>query len=169
MYKDDAESQPQQVTTGFTTIVTNNYTNLDTQQIMRPKSKATLKKHCDSESKPLSPELVAALATMDEKAPPPRIFTYYASRSSGYCIFCEIENKNLFSLMCHYRTCHSRFTYVYRSAIEYRRGHYLPGFVLTPSSIDEDLYWHQRKQFFNVYKKAWPQKYNIDNSFITPW
>uniref|UniRef100_A0A914YX74 Polycomb protein VEFS-Box domain-containing protein n=1 Tax=Panagrolaimus superbus TaxID=310955 RepID=A0A914YX74_9BILA len=119
-----------------------------------------------SSSRP--PEIIAALASMDEKAPPPRLFTYCSSRSPGYCIFCEISHKNLFSLMYHYRTCHSRFNYVYRSAVEYKPGHYLPGFVLTLASIDEDIFWHQKKEGFHVYKNLWPKKFKMDNAFITP-
>uniref|UniRef100_A0AC34GTW0 Polycomb protein VEFS-Box domain-containing protein n=1 Tax=Panagrolaimus sp. ES5 TaxID=591445 RepID=A0AC34GTW0_9BILA len=119
-----------------------------------------------SSSRP--PEIAVAIASIDEKAPPPRLFTYCSSRSPGYCIFCEISHKNLFSLMYHYRTCHSRFNYVYRSAVEYKNGHYLPGFVLSLASTDEDIFWHQKKESFHIYKKLWPRKFKMDNAFFTP-
>uniref|UniRef100_A0AC35FIR6 Polycomb protein VEFS-Box domain-containing protein n=1 Tax=Panagrolaimus sp. PS1159 TaxID=55785 RepID=A0AC35FIR6_9BILA len=196
MYKDknDEECKQHRVIAGFNTIVSEDHENIDTMNVKpsRPKGRPPLSKKqqqvransiepktiasspafsstsTSSTSLTRPPEIAAAIASMDEKAPPPRLFTYCSSRSPGYCIFCEISHKNLFSLMYHYRTCHSRFNYVYRSAIEYKKGHYLPGFVLTVAGIDEDIFWHQKKEGFHVYKKQWPRKFKMDNAFVTP-
>uniref|UniRef100_A0A7E4V191 MSP domain-containing protein n=1 Tax=Panagrellus redivivus TaxID=6233 RepID=A0A7E4V191_PANRE len=113
--------------------------------------------------------LQEALAECDARAPPPKKFAYKLAKKPRNCVFCEVYHPNLFALMWHLKTCHSRFSYVYRSAIEYKPGHYCPGIVMKVAPPEEDVYWHNRKvTMWYMNDLVWPRQYSLSDSFVTP-
>ena len=165
MYKGGSDSSGEKVLTGFNAIVEDENKLPETIQRIQNSRRTETR-----ESRKLQPAHYEALSIMDKKAPTPRMFTFEVTRSPGWCVFCEVHCKNLFELTWHLKTCHGRFTYVYRSAIEYKPGRYLPGFVMAKADVEEDIFWHRRKLgVFERFKRHWPHKFSLDEQFITPW
>ncbi|KAE9554256.1 hypothetical protein FO519_002555 [Halicephalobus sp. NKZ332] len=163
MHKPGSDSV-EKVITGFNAVVEDESTLPESVQRIQNSRRTETK-----ESRQLQTTHHEALGVMDKKAPTPKMFTFEVTRAPGWCIFCEIHCKNLFELMWHLRTCHERFTYVYRSAIEYRAGRFLPGFVMAKAGVEEDLFWYRRKRgMFGRFKRDWPQKFTLDEQFVTP-